>query len=187
MEFKALLTNRRSVREFQSKEVPLSIVREIIQDTCLAPSARNSQPCKFVVVQSRDFIRRLSEDSKKNLLSDLHENPESPLVNYESVLKDEQFNVFYNASCVVYIVGPKNHPSLDVDCALTAAYFMFAATSRELGTCWVGLGSHIRDPRILEEMGVTRDCRIVTPIIIGYPTNIPPALDRHAPDIVKII
>lgn len=187
MDFTTLLTHRRAIRDFQNREVPLSIIREIIQDTCLAPTARNGQPCKFIIIRNRDCIKKLSDESKRNLLSDLAKNPESLIKNYESYLRDETFNVFYNASCLVYIIGPKNVHSLDVDCALTAAYFMFAATSRGLGTCWIGLGAHIRDGKILDEIGMPEDCQIVAPIIVGYPTSIPPASERHAPDIVKII
>ena len=187
MDFKTLLTTRRAIRDFQNREVPLSIIREIIQDTCLAPTARNGQPCKFIIVQNRDYIKKLSDESKKNLLSDLAKDPDSLIKNYESYLRDETFNVFYNAPCLVYIVGPKDVHSLDVDCALTVAYFMFSATSRGLGTCWIGLGAHIRDRKILDDMSVPEDCEIVAPIIVGYPTSIPPASERHAPDILKII
>jgi nitroreductase len=187
MDFQTLLKNRRSIREFQEKEVPLSILKEIIQETCLAPTASNAQPCKFVIIQNRGFLKRLSDNSKQSLLSDLVRNPESPLKNYEAVLRDGNFNVFYNASCLIYVIGPKNIHSLDVDCALTVAYLMLSATSRGLGTCWIGLGAHVRDPKILGEMGIPGDCRIVAPIIIGYPASIPPASERHAPDIVKVI
>jgi nitroreductase len=187
MDFQTLLKNRRSIREFQDKEVPLSILKEIIQETCLAPTASNAQPCKFVIIQNKGFLKRLSDDSKQSLLSDLVRNPESPLKNYEAVLRDGNFNVFYNASCLIYVVGPKNVQSLDVDCALTVAYLMLSATSRGLGTCWIGLGAHVRDPKILDEMGIPGDCRIVAPIIIGYPASIPPASERHAPDIGKVI
>jgi len=187
MDFKTLLTNRRAIRDFQNKELPLSLVKEIIQDTCLAPTAMNGQPCKFIIIQNRDYIKKLSDESKRNLLSDLEQNPDSPLKNYEPRLRDKQFNVFYNAPCLVYFIGPKDLHSLEVDCALTVAYFMFSAISRGLGTCWIGLGAHIRDRKILDDIGVPKDCEIVAPIILGYPTSIPPASERHAPDILKII
>jgi nitroreductase len=137
MDFKTLLINRRAIRDFQNKEVPLSVIKEIIQDTCLAPTATNRQPCKFIIIRDRDFMKKLSDESKKTLLSYLDKDPESPLKQYEPRLRDEQFNVFYNAPCLVYVVGPKEVHSLDVDCGLTVAYFMFSATSRGLGTCWI--------------------------------------------------
>lgn len=187
MDFKTLLANRRSIRDFENKEVPLSILKEIIQDTCLAPTASNGQPCRFIIVRDREQIRKLSDESKKSLLDDLVRDPNLPLKQYEAALRDGRFNVFYNAPCLVLFVGPKDIHSLDVDCGLTAAYFMFSATSRGLGTCWIGLGAHVRDNKILNEIGVPSDCRIVAPIIIGYPASIPPASERHSPNILKTI
>jgi nitroreductase len=187
MDFLELLKNRRAIREFLDKQVPVSVVKEIIQDSCLAPTASDRQPCKFIIIQDRAFIKRLSDESKRNLVSDLDRNPDSPLKMYEQILREELFNVFYNAPSLVFVIGSKDVASLDVDCALTVAYFMLSATSRGLGTCWIALGSNLRDPQILEEMGVPEDCRIVAPVILGYPTGIPAASPRHTPDIVKII
>jgi nitroreductase len=187
MDFKTLLANRRSIRDFLDREVPLSVVEEIIQDTRLAPSASNRQPCRFIIIRNRERIETLSAESKRNLLADLARNPDLPLKQYEATLRDETFNVFYNAPCLVYVIGPRGLYSLDVDCGLVAAYFMFSAASRGLGTCWIGLGAHIRDRVILSELGVPDDCRIVAPIILGYPASIPPASERRAPEIVKII
>jgi nitroreductase len=187
MDFQALLTNRRSIRDFQNRQVPLSLVKEILQDSCLAPTASNGQPCRFIIVQDRDCIKRLSDESKKNFLADILQNPDSPVKMYEAVLRDENFNVFYNAPCAVFVVGLKKVKSLDVDGALTIAYLMFSAAARGLGTCWIALGSHLRAPEILDEIGMPEDCRIVAPVIIGYPATIPPASERHAPAIVKTI
>ena len=187
MDFKTLLANRRSIRDFLDREVPLSVVEEIIQDTRLAPSASNRQPCRFIVIRNRERIAGLSAESKRNLLADLARNPGLPLKQYEATLRDETFNVFYNAPCLVYVIGPRDLYSLEVDCGLAAAYFMFSAVSRGLGTCWIGLGANIRDRATLSEIGVPDDCRIVAPIILGYPVSIPPASERRAPEIVKVI
>ncbi len=187
MDFKTLLANRRSIRDFLDREVPLSVVEEIIQDTSLAPTASNRQPCRFIVIRNRERIEKLSTESKRYLLADLARNPGLPLKQYEAALRDEKFNVFYNAPCLVFIIGPRDLYSLEVDCGLTAAYFMFSAASRGLGTCWIGLGANIRDRATLGEIGVPDDCRIVAPIILGYPASIPPASERRAPEIVKVI
>ncbi|MFH1079220.1 MAG: nitroreductase family protein [Pseudomonadota bacterium] len=187
MDFQTLLTKRRSIRDFQSRQVPLSLVKEILQDSCLAPTASNGQPCRFIIVQDRDCLKRLSEESKKNFLANIQRNPDSPVKMYEAVLKDANFNVFYNAPCAIFVIGPKKFKLLDADGALTIAYLMFSAAARGLGTCWIALGSHLRDHEILNEIGMPEDCRIVAPVIIGYPAGIPPASERHAPAIVKII
>jgi len=56
MDFETLLKDRRSIREFQDREVPLSVIQEIIQDTGLAPTASNRQPFKFIIIRDREQI-----------------------------------------------------------------------------------------------------------------------------------
>lgn len=187
MNFSELLKNRRAIRDFQNKDVPLETVKEIIQDTTFAPTASNVQPCKFIIIQDRNLMKQISDESKRNLLEDIRNNPGSTLSMYADILKDKTFNAFYNAPCLVLIVGPRASSSLGVDSALTAAYFMFSATERGLGTCWIALGSNIKDPDLIEKIGLPDDCAIVAPLVLGYPVSIPQASERHVPEILKII
>jgi len=187
MNYETLLRRRRSIREFEERDIPPDVVMEIIRESCLAPSAMDGQPWRFVVVHNRRWIKRISDESKKNHLRDIANNPSSPLIRYVDRLRDEAFSVFYNAPCLVFIVGPRNVPSLAVDCALAASYFMFAATARGLGTCWVGLGANISNRKMLEAIGIPGDCRIIAPLILGYPLSIPDPLDREEPKILKIL
>jgi nitroreductase len=187
MTFSKLLQNRRAIRDFQPKDVDLDIIKEILKESCLAPSASNGQPCQFIIINNKQTMKKLSDESKKNLLQDFAENKALLTSNYEARLKNESFNVFYNAPCVIYVVGAKSVYSLDVDCALAASYIMFSAAQRGLGTCWVALGSYIRDPKIKAELGIPNDCRIVAPVIIGYPKAIPAPSERNAPNILKIV
>ena len=187
MTFTELLKNRRSIRDFQDKEVPLKIVEEILQESTLAPSASNGQPCRFSIVNCKNTIKALSDESKANLLDDFAQNKASSNPAYVDVLKDKNFNVYYNAPCVIFISGSRSVYSLEVDCALAASYIMFSAASRGLGTCWIALGAQIRDPKAKALLGIPDGCRVVAPIIIGYPENIPVASERHAPQILRVI
>ena len=120
--FPELLKNRRAIRDFQEKEVVLDIVKEILKESCLAPSASNGQPCQFIIVNNRETLKKLSDESKKNLLQDFAENKTTLNPNYVDMLKNEKFNVFYNAPCLIYVIGPKSVRSLDVDCALAVGF-----------------------------------------------------------------
>lgn len=186
-DFQTLLRKRRSIREFADREVPAEIIRDILRETCLAPSAMNRQPWRFSVVANRLTIRRLSDESKKNLLADLEADPASPIRRYEDLLRNPGFNVFYDAPCVIYISGPCEVNSLQVDCALAASYVMFSAAARGLGTCWVALGAHLRDPALLGELGITADLRIVAPVIVGFPKAVPELPERNEPVILGIL
>jgi nitroreductase len=187
MTFTEILKKRRAIRDFQEKEVPLDIIKEILKESCLAPSASNDQPCQFIIISDKQMMKKLSDESKKNILQDFYKNPASLNPNYEALMKDENFNVFYNAPCLIYVVGSVNVRSLDVDCALAVSYIMFSASQRGLGTCWINLGAYIRDQKIKTELGIPDDCRIVAPVIIGYPKEIPAASERHAQQILKIV
>lgn len=186
-EFNEVLKKRRSIRDFQDKEVLLDIIRDIIKESCLAPSAANGQPWRFIIVNNKDVIKRLSDDTKKNLISYIEKNPDAPTKKYEAALRNPDFNVFYNAPCLVYIAGSKQVRNLYVDCALAACYFMFSASERGLGTCWVGLGTSIQDPDLLKLIGMPEDQKIVAPIIVGYPKSIPSLPERNEPQILKIV
>jgi nitroreductase len=64
---------------------------------------------------------------------------------------------------------------------------MFAATARGLGTCWINLGSDIRDPEIQKAIGMSADFRIVAPMVLGYPKAVPELPVRNEPQVLKII
>jgi len=64
MTFTELLKNRRSIRDFQDKEVPVKIVEEILQESTLAPSASNNQPCRFSIVNCKNTIKALSDEKQ---------------------------------------------------------------------------------------------------------------------------
>jgi nitroreductase len=130
---------------------------------------------------------KIDSNCQTSVLQDLERNPGSPSSNYEAVLRDEHFNVFYNAPCLVFIVGPKDLLSIQVDCALAASYFMFSACDRGLATCWIGLGRFIKDKKLLHLIGMPEGDKIVAPIIIGYPKEVPDVPDRMGPQVLKIV
>jgi nitroreductase len=186
-EFSQLLIDRRSVRNYTDERIDAELVRELIKDATLAPSGGNRQPWRFSILCDRDLIRRISDESKHHVLAAIAEDPSSAWKIYEGALKNPDFNVFYNAPCLVLIFGDATLRSIQVDCALAASYFMLAAADRGLGTCWVDLGGQIRDPELLERVGISEADLLVAPIILGRPAVIPKAPTRKEPEIVKTI
>ncbi len=51
MELMTAITNRRSIRRFKSDPIPREAILEILEAARLAPSGKNMQPWRFVVVQ----------------------------------------------------------------------------------------------------------------------------------------
>jgi len=187
MTFKELLKNRRSVRNFEDKPVSIEVIRTLINESVLAPSAGNEQPWKFIVVRNKEMMRRISEESKKNILARINANPDDYAKKYQKMLENESFNIFYNAPCLVMILGSTQLKNLYVDCALAASYFMFGAAAQGLGTCWINFGTEVYDVELKNDLGIPAESTIVAPIIAGYPVKIPAAPKRKEPEIIKTI
>ncbi|MEE8400405.1 MAG: nitroreductase family protein [Desulfobacterales bacterium] len=187
MDFFELLDKRRSVRDYEDKDVPLERIEEVINDAIKAPNAGNMQLWRFVVVNNRDWMRKISDANKKGFLADLDSNPNSPWKGYEAEFRKEEFNIFFNAPALVYIVGTSKMQTIVQDCSLVGAYFMLSAAARGLGTCWVAQGAFIEDKEIRAELAIPENYAIVAPIIIGYPKQVPEMPPRKDPKLIKVI
>jgi nitroreductase len=186
MDFSELLVKRRSVRDFEDKPVSTDLVKEILKDTVQAPSAGNKQPWKFIIVNNKEYIKRISDSSRDTILRGIEKNPNSPMKVYEQNLKRKEFNAFYNAPCLVLIAGPET-TTIRMDVSLAASYLMMSAVARGLGTCWVALGAEVRDPQLVSEIGLPEGHRIIAPIILGYPKSVPRMAERKEPAILATI
>jgi nitroreductase len=187
MEFNELIKKRRSIRKYRDKEIPADVIQDLIQAATLAPSAGNGQPWRFIIVNNRAMMKRISDESKKNILDRIKANPDDYARRYQKLLGNEDFNVFYNAPCLVLILGEANRKNIQIDCTLAASYLMMAAANNGFGTCWVNLGAEIQDPDLKAELGIPKNTAIVAPIILGLPEVIPSAPGRKDPIIYKVI
>lgn len=187
MDFFELLKVRRSVRDYEDKPVSTELIKEIINDSIKAPNAGNMQLWRFVIVNNKEWVKKCSDASKKAILEGIEKDPNSPMKGYADTLKNEDFNVFYNAPSLVYLVGSAKAGTLTADCGLLACYFMLSAAARGLGTCWVAQGAEITALEIRDSLSIPENYRIVAPIILGYPKVVPPMPERREPKILKVI
>lgn len=182
-----LLKKRRSIRNFTPEKIPKTVIDAILHDACLAPSACNTQPWRFIFIQDKKLIGRISDACKKSLLTEIANNQDSPHQRFKESLSNKDYNIFYNAPALILVVGEDNYPFFYEDCTLAVSYLMFAAAARELGTCWIGHGHAITDKELKQEIGLPLTYQIAAAIAIGYPESIPEPPERNEPIILKAI
>ena len=73
--FMQLMLNRRSIRDFSSKEVPDKVIENILKTAISSPSGANKQPWSFVVVKNKSIKRKIriaAEKEEKKFYSSLN-------------------------------------------------------------------------------------------------------------------
>ena len=65
LSFYKIISQRRSVRDFSKKKVPISIIKHAIKCASLAPSGANKQPWHFVIVKSSETKKKIRRSAEK--------------------------------------------------------------------------------------------------------------------------
>ena len=179
------IKKRRSVRSYKSKPIPKDVINTIIQAGNEAPSAMNSQPWRFVVVEDKEtknkLVRTALPNAKKILEMIKEVNPDK----YEMIMKryDElEDPVYYSAPAIVFVIGSGRYA--DHSCPLACENMMLAAYSLGLGSCWVGFGAMVtNDEEIRNILELKEDEKIFGPILLGYPKSYPEHPPKREPKV----
>lgn len=182
------IMKRRSVRSYQARQVPADLVKTIIEAGNEAPSAMNSQPWRFVVIQeesTRQTLLRVAKPAAQKLFDALREmNPErfEMIIQRFSELEDP---IYYSAPVIIFVIGAGRYANQS--CPLACENMMLAAHSLGLGSCWVGLGAlAAEDPEIKKILELGDEDTVFGPILIGYPKDRPERPIKRAPQITWI-
>lgn len=161
MDLYDVIARRRSVRRYAETPVEEAKLLRILEAARLAPSWRNGQCWRFVVVRDKETIRRLAK--------------EQPL--------GYQINRWLSGAPVVVVAcadprfsGQRGDQDFYlVDVAIALEHLVLAATAEGLGTCWIGALDEARVRRIL---GIPEHIRVVAMTPVGYPAEDPGWFDR---------
>jgi len=125
------ICDRRAIRHFTSQAVDKSTVKILLNYAAQAPSATNSQPWSFVVVQNARLLKEISDEAKKLLLTDPRRSSEAG--HGRDRFLNPDFNIFYDAATLIVICSTKEGRIPEADCYLAAQNLMLAAHGLGLG------------------------------------------------------
>ncbi len=152
------IEKRYSARRFEDRQVEPEKLGRLLEAARLAPSAKNLQEWRFVVVQDEETRARLAEAAFQRFVG-----------NAPTILVCCADSDGYVMRCGL--------PSYPIDVAIAIDHITLAAVALDLGTCWIGKF----DPdKIRDILGIPERVHIVELLLVGYATDSPRPKNRLA-------
>ena len=147
MEFVELAKKRFSVRKFSDKPVEEEKLQKMLEAGMIAPTAKNNQPCRIYVLQSKEALKKI----------------------------DELTHCRYGAKTVLlftYDTGEewKNPLEEDIhsgveDVSIVATHIMLEATELGVGSCWC---NYFPNAKLEQMFQISTNEKSVLIMPIGY-------------------
>lgn len=157
MDITELIQNRRSVRKFSTRSVAKEDILKCLEAARLAPSACNSQPWKFIVVDDPALKDRVAD----RIFSGIYE-----------------MNKFAKAAPVLVAVVSEKMKFLAavgaqvrdtryslIDIGIACEHFVLQAEGLGIATCWIGW---FDEKALKKELRVPKDRKVDIVIALGY-------------------
>lgn len=159
MRFVELASKRQSDRGYCDEPVDREKIDYCIEAARLAPSACNSQPWRFIVVDDSDLKDRLAKATFGKLVSINHFSVQAPVL--VAIVAEKPTKI----SRLAGVVKNRRYDLMDI--GIAAEHFCLAAAEQGLGTCMLGWF----DERAVKKMlSVPRGKRVELIITLGYPS-----------------
>jgi nitroreductase len=159
MEIYEAIRARHSVRSYQDRPVEPDQLGRVLEAARLAPSARNEQEWRFVVVRDPAKRKALATEASTQAFM-----LQAPVILAACAQTDGR----------VMRCGQQAYP---IDVAIALDHLSLAAAAEGLGTCWIGSFDPAQARRIL---GIPPEVQVVELMLLGYPreTGTPPKKNR---------
>ncbi|MCS7233917.1 MAG: nitroreductase family protein [Synergistetes bacterium] len=162
------ISKRRSIRSYLPKDVEEEKLKKIFEAARLAPSARNRQEWRFIVIKNKELKEKLIQNA----------SPHQPFM--------------FSAPVIIVAYTTENNyimkckvPAHYIDIAIALTHIHLQAVEEGLGTCWIG--SFDQD-KVKEVLGLPKEAEVVQLMTLGYPAEEPVPRPRlPLEEIVKFI
>ena len=151
------IKNRYSCRNYLDKSIEKEKLNQVLEAARLAPSAKNLQDWRFVIVTDKEPKRKLVEAA-----------------NNQTFL--EKAGVIIIACTNSDYVMRCGQPAGIIDVAIALEHICLQATALGLATCWIGA---FYPEKVKPIVGIPADITIVELMAIGYPADKPRTSGRE--------
>ena len=139
--------SRRSIRDYEQKEIPKEVLDKILEAGQMAPSAMNRQSWHFIVITDDEVKRELSKGVFSRFLK----------------------------NAPVTIVGCAHQDRIGgrwskISTAIALQNMVIAAWAMDVGSCWIGA---FNEDKVKQLLDIPEKWDIVAFIPFGFPAKIP--------------
>lgn len=152
------IADRLSIREYSRKTIEPEKLTRLLEAARLAPTARNQQDWKLILVKDPDIKEKLVDSASPQ----------------QQFLKGAPIIIAACALNPAYVMRC-GHPAYLIDLAIVLEHVALQAVREGLGTCWIGSFDELKAKTVLN---IPANIRIVELMSLGYPRQIPPVRPR---------
>lgn len=160
MDFKDLVINRESCRNFSDQPIEKEKLEELIMMARLAPSAVNSQPWSMHVVYTKELVSKIAPALQAGLMNKFANKAQAFIVVCE---EREPF-------LPRIISGIKELDFASIDIGILTAYLTLGATEIGLSSCIIGW---FNSNNIIKTLNLPKKTKIRLVIALGYSNTKP--------------
>lgn len=183
MELDVCIKGRRSVRSYTDEPVSEEQVEAVLEAGIWAPTAMHREPCKFIVIENKELIKYVSDETKI-LVRQVFPALAKPYSTEADV-------ICYNAPVLILVCTEKDQQGATWnlrDSVLAAENMFLKAYELGLGSCYMGYVSLLNSkPDVLKKIGVPENYDLMVPLILGHAKTKQAAGKRKKPNIMKWI
>ena len=157
MEFKEVIKNRYSCKQFDGRQVEKEKLEAILEAGRVAPTAKNLQEQHIYVVQSEELLAKLDK------VTPCRYGAGTVLV------------VAFDKTRVFTYPGEKRNSGIE-DATIVATHMLLAARAEQVDSCWI----NFFDPELLaKELGLPEQEEILMLLDLGYAAEGSKPLPNH--------
>ena len=155
-EFFDLINNRQSCRKYLDKPVEKEKLIKCIEAARVAPSACNSQPWHFVVVNNKELSSKVAMCVQDKVMNKFTSECQAFII-----VVEENGNLTSRAGALM-----KQQDYRSVDIGIATQHICLSATQQNLGTCILGW---FNEKELKKLLNIDKLKRIRLVVAIGYP------------------
>jgi nitroreductase len=149
-----VIQKRLSIRKYREDPIPEDVLLRVLEAARLAPSGKNLQPWKFIVVKDQQIKEELAKAS----------------ANQKFIAKAPVIIVACGYPDDCYAHMGRYMKSWPVDVAIALEHLILQACEENLGACWIGA---FEEGEVKSILGIPDEVRVLALTPLGYPDETP--------------